>query len=173
MWDLAMNDGWMRSSTDAVGMLADDGEQLDHVPKAFGEMDVGRPDLFDAGNMDGRRIDRETIGQGGEQNRLVGGVPAVHVERGVGLGVAERLGLGERGLEGEAGVGHAAEDVVRGAVDDAEKRQDAVADERILHRADDRDAARDGGLEMDRRVGLPRQREQFDARARRAAPCCR
>ena len=74
---------------------------------------------------------------------------------GIGLGVAERLGFGERGLEGEAGVGHAAEDVVRGAVDDAGKREDAIADERVLHRADDRDATGHRGLEVDRRVGFP------------------
>ena len=39
----------------------------------------------------------------------------------------------------------------------------AVADERILHGADDRDATRDSGLEVDRRVHFPGNGEQFDA----------
>ena len=146
----------------AVGMFADHGEQLDDVAEIFGEMDVGRADLLDAGDVDRRGIDGKSVGERGEQDRLVGGVPAIHIERRIRLGVAERLGLGERGLEGQPGIGHAAENVVRGAVDDAGERMDLIANERVLHGPDDRDATGDGGLEMDRRVHFPGNGEQLD-----------
>ena len=119
--------------------------------------------MFDTRNMNAARIDRKSVSQRGQQNRLVGGVPAIDVECGVGLGITERLGLGEGGIEGQGGIGHAAEDVVRGAVDDAGKGQDAVANEGFLDRLDDWDAPGNGGFEMDGSIMLPGKGEEFDA----------
>ena len=65
----------------AVGVLADDGQQLHDVTKTGGELDVDRTDLLDAGDVDFRGIDGKTVGQRRQQDRLVGGVPAVDVER--------------------------------------------------------------------------------------------
>src|SRR5690606_15975950 len=47
--------------------------------------------------------------------------------------------------------------------DDAGEGVDAVSDEGILHRADDRDAAGDGGLEVDGRVHLAGELEELHA----------
>ncbi len=68
--------------------------------------------------------------------------PAVHVERRVGLRVARGLRLGERLGEAQPALGHAREDVVARAVDDAVDRLDVIADEGLADRLDDRDAAR-------------------------------
>ena len=48
------------------------------------------------------------------------GVVAVDVEGRIGLGIAEPLRLGEAGVEGQALLLHAGQDVVAGAVEDAE-----------------------------------------------------
>jgi hypothetical protein len=93
----------------------------------------------------------------------VGGVPAIHIQRGIRLGITQFLSLPERVLEGEACIGHAAEDVVRGAVDDSGKRMDAVADEGVLDGAYDRNATGDGGFEMDRCVHFAGKSEEFHA----------
>ena len=162
--DVAFGDeGGLEAEFDAVLMLADDGEKFDDVAEARGELDVDRTDLLDAGDVDFFRVDRETVGEGREQDGLVGGVPAVDVERGIGFGVAELLGLGEGGFKVESASGHALEDVVRGAVDDADHRVDAVADEGLLDGLDDRDASGDGGFKVDRGVEFFREREEFGA----------
>ena len=96
----------------AVIPLADDGEELDHVAEGFRELDVGRADLLDAGDVDEGGIDGKTIGEGGEEDGLVGGVPAIDVERGIGLCVAEILGFLEGGGVVDAAQGHLLEDVV-------------------------------------------------------------
>ena len=84
----------------------------------------------------------------GEDRGLGGGVVALDVGGRVGLGVAERLRLLDRLVEVEALGRHLVEHVVGGAVDDAEHARHAVARERLAHRADDRDGAGDGGLEV-------------------------
>ena len=93
-------------------------------------------------------------GQRGEDRGLRGGVVALDVGRRVGLRVAQRLGLLDGLVEVEPLGGHLVEHVVGGAVDDAEHAGDAVARERLAHRADDRDRARDGGLEVQVDAGL-------------------
>src|SRR3546814_17042353 len=81
-------------------------------------------------------IDLAAEGQRGENGKLVRGVDAVDVEAGVRLRVAEPLRLGQHALEVLSGggrlrgggtvlvAGHAGQDVVAGAVEDA---VDAVA----------------------------------------------
>ena len=139
----------------AALVLADDGEELDDVSKGFREFDVGGADLLDAGDVDIFRVDGETVGEGGKKNGLVSGVPAVDVEGGIGLRIAERLGFAEGGGVVDAAQGHLLEDVVRGAVNDTGEGVDAIADEGILNNFYDGDAARDGGLEEDRGLHFP------------------
>ena len=93
-------------------------------------------------------------GEAREDRRLLRGVVALDIGRRVGLGVAERLRLGEDVAEvGSLGV-HAVEDVVRRAVDDAHDALHAVAGERVAQRADDRDGAGGGGLVVHLRADL-------------------
>ena len=119
--------------------------------------------MLDAGDVDEGGIDGEPVGEGGEEDSLMGGVPAVDVERRIGLRVAEILGFLEGGGVGDAAQGHLLEDVVRGAVDNAGEGVDLVADEGVLDGLDDGDAARDGSLEEDRGLHFPGNGEQLDA----------
>ena len=76
----------------------------------------------------------------GDDRGLGPGVVALHVGGRVGLGVAQRLSLGEGvGVRG-ARLGHPGEDVVGGAVDDAHHAGDALPHQRLAERTDDRDA---------------------------------
>ena len=86
---------------------------------------------------------------------LGSGVEAFNVGGRVGLGVAQRLGVGERiGVVGTL-LRHLREDVVGGAVDDAHHAGHVFTDERFAQRTDERDAAGDGGFEeqIDARIG--------------------
>ena len=102
-------------------------------------------------------------GEGGDDGGLGGGVQAVDVGGGVGLGVAELLGGGQGGLEGQALGAHLVEDVVGGAVDDAEHAGDAVAGHRLAQRVDDRDGTGDGGLVVEVGAGRGSSRVELGA----------
>ncbi len=80
---------------------------------------------------------------------LVGRVVALDVAGRVGLGVSLGLGVLEHVVEIEALGGHLVEDVVRGAVDDAEHARHLVAHQRFAQRTQERDGAADRGLEVD------------------------
>ena len=103
--------------------------------------------MADAGGGQAAHRDVAAEGDGAEHADLVGGVDAVDVERGFGLGVALLLGLGEDLLERPAVALHRGEDVVAGAVEDADHLVDAVGGEAFADRLDDRDAPADAGLE--------------------------
>ena len=89
---------------------------------------------------------------------LVGGVDAVDVEAGIGLGVARRLRFGEHDVEVAAGLAHGGQDVVAGAVEDAVEPAHPVADQALAQRLDDRDAARHRRLEGEDAASLLGQR---------------
>ena len=73
-------------------------------------------------------------------------VVAFDVEGRIGLGIAQPLRILQAGVEGQALGLHAGQDVVAGAVQDAEHAVDAVAGHRLAHRLDDRNAAGDRRL---------------------------
>ena len=110
-------------------------------------------------------IDRAAERQAGQDGQLVGGVDAVDVEAGVGLGVAQLLGLGQHLGELAAALAHRGEDVVAGAVEDAGDAADAVAGQALAQRLDHRDAA------GHRRLEGQRARRAARPRAASAAPC--
>ncbi len=90
----------------------------------------------------------------------MGRVDAVDVEARVGLGVAQRLRLGQDVGEVAAGLAHRRQDVVRGAIEDAVDALQPVRGQAFPQGLDDRDAARDGRLEGERHagpLGQPRQ----------------
>jgi hypothetical protein len=108
-----------------------------------------------------------------EQREFLRGVDAADVEGGVGLGVAEALGLGE-----DPGIGrllglHPGEDVVAGAVHHPHDPGDAVAGEALGQRLDHRDAAGDRRLEAQRHAGGLGGLGEDAGRAGRAWPCWR
>ncbi len=112
-----------------------------------GERDVHLGDPADALVVDVVGGDGDSERDAGDDRRLGAGVVALHVGGGIGLGVTERLGLGQCVGVGRARLRHPREDVVGGAVDDAHHAGDALAHQRLAERPDDRDATRDGGLE--------------------------
>lgn len=74
------DEGGLDAELDCAAIaLADDGEELDDVAEGFGEIDVGGADLLDAGDVDVFGVDGEAVGEGGEEDGFVGGVPAVDV----------------------------------------------------------------------------------------------
>ena len=70
------------------------GQQLDRVAELAGVLEVGQLQPVDALARDVAGLDVRLEGELGEDRQLVGGVGAVHVERRVGLGVAELPGPG-------------------------------------------------------------------------------
>ena len=137
-----------------VAALAD-GEQLDHPAQGPGAADVGGADFGDALAVHVGRGHRGVEGQAGHDGGLGGGVEALDVRGRVGLGVAQGLGLLQR--LGEAGPGgvHPVQDVVGGAVDDAEHAVDGVPGQRLAQRAQQRDGPGHRGLVVQVGAVLP------------------
>lgn len=96
----------------AVFAFEDEGEEFDDVAEFGGEFDIEGGDFFDAADVDVLVVDEESVGDGAEEDGLVGGVPAVDVEGFVGFGIAKVFGFGEGFGVAEAGFGHPLEDVI-------------------------------------------------------------
>ena len=90
-------------------------------------------------------------------------VPAVHVERGIGFGIAGFLRLAQGGGEIHPAFGHAREDVVARPVHDPAHAQEMVRDKCLLDRLDDRDAAGHRRLVEDRDAFFRGQTENLRA----------
>ncbi len=84
----------------------------------------------------------------------MGGVVALDVEGRVGLGIAQPLRVLQAGVERDALGLHAGQDVVAGAVEDAEDAGDRIAGHRLAHRLDDRNAARHRRLVIEQHAFL-------------------
>ena len=83
-------------------------------------------------------------------DELLRGVVALDVEGRIGLGVAEPLRVLQAVGERQPLLLHARQDVVAGAVEDAVDARDRIAGQRLAQRLDDRDAAGDRRLEVER-----------------------
>ena len=88
--------------------------------------------------------------EAGQDREFLRGIVTFDVEGRVGLRIAEPLRLTQAFVEGEPILLHAGEDVVAGAVEDAVNAGERRAVEAFAQRLDDRDAAGDGGLEIER-----------------------
>ena len=149
------NERWHDADLDRAGFVGfDRGDELNAVAEFLGETDVGGCDFFDALDEDILRIDPKTVGERGEDDGLVRGVPAVDIERGVGLGVTELLSLGEDRREIQTLACHAREDVVARAVENSMDRLEAVSDESLAHRFDNRNSPGNGGFIKNRHALL-------------------
>ena len=136
----------VRPDRDARVAALADGQQLDHPAQRAGAADVGRGDFGDALAVHVGRGDRRVEGQAGQDGGLGRGVEPLHVRGRVGLGVAQGLGLLERLGEAGAGGVHPVQDVVGGAVDDAEHPVHRVAGQRLAQRPQQRDGPGHRGL---------------------------
>ena len=153
----------MHPLLDAVSRLARQAQELYAIAELLGELDVHRGDVADALDMDAGEIDPDPERRTGQHGELVGGVDAVDVEAGIGLGVARRLRLGQHDVEVAAGLAHGRQDVVAGAVEDAVEPAHPVADQALAQRLDDRDAARHRRLEGEDAAPLLGQRRDLPA----------
>ena len=145
--------GWMHAHLGAVRLVTGDAQMLDAVSELFGVGHVVAGDAADALDIDLVELQRDAEGDGGQDGQLVSGVDALDVESRIGLGVAQRLRLGQHLREVAALVAHLGQNEVGGAVDDARHPFDAVAGQALADRLDDRDAAGDRRLEGDHHPG--------------------
>ena len=116
------------------------------VSQFLGEPDIRQRDVADALGMNGGEIDLAAEGEAGQDGQFVGGVDPVHVEAGVGLGVAERPGFLEYFGDLAAAFAHGGEDKIARAVEDAVNAAQAVGGEPLAQSLDDGDAAGHRGL---------------------------
>jgi hypothetical protein len=131
-----------------------DAEQLDAVAELFGEVDVEPRNVPDALRVDPVEIDRAAETDTSQDRQLVRGIDAVDVEARIGFGIAELLRFRQDLGEFVRALAHRRQDVVRGAVQDAVDALQPVAGETFSQPLDDRDAARDGGLECENESAL-------------------
>ena len=163
----ARHEGRVHPHRDRLGAVVDQalahGQQLDDEAGLARLFDHRCGDAGDALAVNGVQRHRRVEGEAGEDSRLLRGVVALDIGRGVGLGVAETLRIGQHiGEVGTLGV-HAVEDVVRGAVDDPHDPHHAVAGERIAQRPDDRDRTGGCRLVVHRRADPIRRLEDLGA----------
>src|SRR5690606_4752920 len=118
----------------------------DAEAKSFSLSDVGGPHARDAANIDRGEVDLSPEGDRCEDRQLVRRVDALDVEGRIGLGIAERLRLGEDLAEVAPGPLHRREDVIAGPVEDAVDALDAVGRGAFAQALDDRYPARHRGF---------------------------
>ena len=140
--------GWTRASTWPSDMLADR-QQLDAVAEVVGEFDVQSADAGNPLGVDAVKVDLGSKAERDQDGQLVGGIDPLDVKGRVRLGIAQFLGDFEH--VGKVGtlLGHAGQDVVAGAVHDADDTAEVVGSHVALDGGQDRDAATDRRLELD------------------------
>ena len=124
-------------------------------PEFPGAGDIRGGDAGDALPVHVGRGDPGVEGQPGQDGRLGRGVEALDVRGGVGLGVAQRLGFLQRVREPGARGVHPVQDVVGGAVDDAQDPVHLVAGQRLAQRPQQRDSPGHRGLVVEVDPVLP------------------
>ena len=144
----------MHAQLDALSTTAGDAQQLDAVAQLVGVGEVLGCQLADALDEGTVELHGHAEGDGGQQRGLVGGVDALDVEGGIGLGIAQALCLGQRHIEADALVTHLGQDEVGGAVDDAGHHLHAVGRKPLAQRLHDGNAAGHGSLEGHHHTGL-------------------
>ena len=140
--------GWVDPGLNlAFGQLAD-GQKLDAVAELAGELDVQAADAGDPLGIDAVEVDARAEAERDQDRQLVGSIHPLDVKGRVGLGVAQFLGRREHVGEIRPLLCHAGQDVVAGAVHDADYRTDAVGGQVPLDGGQHRDAASHRGLEL-------------------------
>ena len=155
--------GRMNAGNHALAAALGDGQKLHGVAHIVGGGQIKRAQATNALGMHLIDGDSHIEADGGQDRDLGGGVEAVDIGGGVGLGKAVVLSFLERLIVGKTCL-HAREHVVGGAVDDADDRSDVVGAEGVLQGTDDGDAATDGGAEAQLKVVLMREGRDILAR---------
>ena len=119
----------------------DRGEKLDAVVQLIREADISCGDFFNPFDKHIGRFDPKSIRQRGKNDGLVSGVPTIHVQRGIGLGVAQSLRIREHRCKISALLRHASKDVVAGAIEDSMNGLKTISHEGLADRLNDRYAA--------------------------------
>ena len=153
----------MHAELDAGRRAPRDAEELDAIAQFLRVADVLAGQLRDAFGVDLVELHRHAEGDRRHDRELVRGVDALDVERGIGLGIAARLRLGQHRRERRALGAHLGQDEVGRAVDDAGDPFDPVGGEPFAQRLDDRDAARHRAFEGDHHALRVRGRENLVA----------
>ena len=135
-----------------AGIQSHDGHELDGVAHVAGEGEVDGGNVFDAFDKNIRGADPASIAEPGEHERLVPGVPTVHIQRGIGLRITRCLSFQQRFRIGKPCRRHARKNIVSGAVDDAVDRLDLIANERLAHRLDDGNASGHCRFKIERHI---------------------
>ena len=121
-------------------------DEPDGVIELVGVLEIDGRDPADALGVNVGRGDLLAESERRQDGQLGAGVLAVDVGARIGLGVAQALRLGEHFLEVRAAALDLGEDVVRGSVEDAVERADAVARNPFTQHGVDGDAAGHAGL---------------------------
>ena len=108
----------------------------------------------------------------GQDGELLGGVAPLHVEGGIGLGVAGALGRGKR-LVVRAALRHGGQDEGGGRVEQAAQPADGAGRGQVLDRLDHGRAAAHAGRGEERRARSAWRAPPARRRGSRAAPCWR
>src|SRR5699024_9181039 len=129
------------------------GEEFDDEALIAGGLDHLGGHAFDAFDVD--IVDRHgrVEGQRRQDRGFRGRIVSADVGGRIGFGIAERLSGGQGPLEVPALGIHLVEDVVRGAVDDADDPLDPVTGQRVADRADDGDGSGHGRFVLEADTG--------------------
>ena len=125
-------------------------QKLDAITELGGGIQIGRRDRRNAFAIDGTRVDPGAERQARQDGKLLRGVVALHVERGIGLRIAEPLRFLQAIGEAQPLLLHAREDVVTGAVENPVDAVEGRAVEAFAERFYDRNAAGDRRFEIKR-----------------------
>jgi hypothetical protein len=136
-------------------------DQLQPQAQLLGVGHVVGGDVLDALVDDLVEVHGRGEGEAREDRHLRGGVAARDVVGGVGLRIAQLLGLAQRLLVRDAAARHLGEDVVGRAVDDPVDALDVRRGKRLLQDPDHGHDARDGALEAQLDAVLARARPQL------------
>ena len=130
----------------SVAFLPRGAQQTNGAAQLVRVAEVDRADAPNALGRDLCRVEAFAEGDGGEQGQFRTGVETVHVGRRIGLGVTEPLGFGEHGFKRRPVLFNLGQDVIAGAVQDAEECLDAVTADALAQGGVNRDTAADGGF---------------------------
>ena len=161
----------MHALLDAIVGFHGDAQELDPIAEVVGVGDVGARDVLDAFDIDRFNVRHRAEGQRCQDRQLVRGVETADIEGRIGLRVAQLLRFLQHVGELAALAGHLGENVIAGAVEDAEYALDAVAGEALAQGLDDGNAAGDRGLETERGAVALGQPRKPAAVMGNAAPC--
>ena len=129
-------------------MVADDDKELDGIAQFFGKFEIPAGDIFNASDVNFIRGNGCSVGQHRQDERLVGGIPAIDVQGRVFFREAQLLGLGQ----GVRVIGpvfpHGGKNIVGRSVNNAYNGIDVVANQGILQALDNGDAAAGGRFEI-------------------------